>query len=618
MRRTGGILLVVTLLAATFLLLRLGSENWSGPPRRDVEIAGRIPATVFVPGRPPAGHPAIGFTLPRPAGQRPPVVVIAHGHSADREMMSPIARSLARAGYAVVAFDLAGHGASRTPFSVTPFASEPDRLRADLKAVVDWLGTYPYVDGRRVLLMGHSLGAALVLDFASRDPRPVGTVALSGSVNPALAGPLRPRNALFLVAAGDARPIHEETLGTARQLADVTPEEGRTYGDPLTGQAVRRSLVPGTDHMTVLWSDTAFREAVAWMDTSAGNPARRPPGLDDPRLGLSAWYLPCALVLLAGLGVAVGRAARRTAPRPPDVRATYGMVMTEPRVHAVVPEGNGPAGTIPPQRRAHPAEGTGGGGGSAGGGMTASRAGSGAGSGAEGRAGSGAGVGSGAGMHWRLGLFLGAMLVSLPFQYVGGVDGRTLAGFLGLEGGDAMLAFLAISGGILLAIPALAPASRLGRVLAPPHPLTSGAARLVPPVLVGLAGTYVLLAPLGPVFHRLVPTSERAIAGIVSAALALPFFLALEGLLRRGNLLVAVASSLAGRLLAVIVVYAGLALGVFQDIVGLYALFLGVLLLLFEPLAAAAYATGRDPRVAALIQAGLLGWIVAVTVPWSG
>ncbi|MBF8193548.1 hypothetical protein ITP53_49320 [Nonomuraea sp. K274] len=223
-----------------------------------------------------------------------------------------------------------------------------------------------------------------------------------------------------------------------------------------------------------------------------------------------------------------------------------------------------------------------------------------------------------AGAHWRLVLFAGAMLASLPVQYVGGVDGRTLAGFLGLEGGDAMLAFLAVSGGILLAIPAMAPASRWGRLLDAPRRLTDGAARLVLPALVGLAGTYVLLAPLGPVFHRLVPTSERAMAGIVSAALALPFFLALEGLLRRGNLLVAVAGSLAGRLLAVIVVYVGLVLGVFQDIVGLYAMFLGVLLLLFEPLAAAAYAAGRDPRVAALIQAGLLGWIVAVMVPWSG
>ncbi|WP_171075368.1 alpha/beta fold hydrolase [Nonomuraea basaltis] len=601
MTRWGGFLLLVALLAAAFLLVRLGAENWGGPPRRDVEIAGRIPATVFVPGQPPPGHPAIGFTLPRPAGQRPPVVVIAHGHSADREMMSPIARSLARAGYAVLAFDLAGHGASRTPFSVTPFASEPDRLRADLKAVVDWLGAYPYVDGKRVLLMGHSLGAALVMDFASRDPRPVATIALSGSVNPALAGPLRPRNALFLVAAGDAQPIHEETMGTARQLAGVTPEEGRTYGDPQAGQAVRRSLVPGTDHMTVLYSDTAFREAVAWLDTSAGNAARRPPGLDDPRLGLSAWYLPCVLVLLAGLGVAAGRAARHPPRALTAGRLSHERVTAERPLHALVPAGRPPdgpgptrdlpAGPVPPQRRSGrslPAEG------------------------------SAAGVVSAAGAHWRLALFAGAMLASLPVQFVGGVDGRTLAGFLGLEGGDAMLAFLAVSGGILLSIPAMAPASRLGRVLAAPRPLADGAARLAWPALAGLAGTYVLLAPLGPVFHRLVPTSERAIAGIVSAALALPFFLALEGLLRRGNLLVAVASSLAGRLLAVIVVYAGLAVGVFQDIVGLYAMFLGVLLLLFEPLAAAAYAAGRDPRVAALIQAGLLGWIVAVTVPWSG
>ena len=36
-----------------------------------------------------------------------------HGFAADRANLSPLARSLARAGHAVLAVDVAGHGANR-------------------------------------------------------------------------------------------------------------------------------------------------------------------------------------------------------------------------------------------------------------------------------------------------------------------------------------------------------------------------------------------------------------------------------------------------------------------------------------------------------------------------
>ena len=45
---------------------------------------------------------------------------------------------------------------------------------------------------------------------------------------------------------------------------------------------------------------------------------------------------------------------------------------------------------------------------------------------------------------------------------------------------------------------------------------------------------FVLLAPLGTVFHRLVPDPERLALWVVVAAMVLPFFAAFEAIVRRG------------------------------------------------------------------------------------
>ena len=46
-----------------------------------------------------------------------PVVVIAHGCAGSRQLMEGFALTLARAGYIVVSYDLAGHGRNPVPMS---------------------------------------------------------------------------------------------------------------------------------------------------------------------------------------------------------------------------------------------------------------------------------------------------------------------------------------------------------------------------------------------------------------------------------------------------------------------------------------------------------------------
>ena len=98
-----------------------------------------------------------------PAAQDAPVVLL-HGGGANAHWWDHLAAPLARR-HRVLSFDFRGHGDSSYP--------EQTRVGAfsdDLEAVLRWLGRSD------VVLIGHSLGAAVALDHASRFPETRGLV----------------------------------------------------------------------------------------------------------------------------------------------------------------------------------------------------------------------------------------------------------------------------------------------------------------------------------------------------------------------------------------------------------------------------------------------------------
>src|SRR5277367_45651 len=102
-------------LAVIFLLLiaRLTRLENGGPPHAFVMLPGQEPATMYLPG---PGDPFYQL-IPKPAAERPPAVVLVHGFTGDRVLMSGLARRLAENGYAVLAIDVHGHGENRNPFN---------------------------------------------------------------------------------------------------------------------------------------------------------------------------------------------------------------------------------------------------------------------------------------------------------------------------------------------------------------------------------------------------------------------------------------------------------------------------------------------------------------------
>lgn len=293
---------LVVLLASALWLARL--EN-GGPEHLELQLDGGVPATLYLPW-------AAGAERASGAG-RPPAVVLAHGFASDRRGMSVLARALTQAGYAVLTLDFRGHGENRNPF--VRRGAHTESLYADLRAAVDFLRTLPDVDGGRISLMGHSMGAGAALDYAGFDPALDATVMISGGRR--IDGPQRPANALFIYGAGDPERIRERSARLAAELGGVeVAQPGVVYGDFATSTAVSQVEVAKADHITILSSSYAARQIIDWLDQSYGVERGTFFLRADPRLRVAGVGVLAFLAVLPGLGVVVGRLAPRLAERP--------------------------------------------------------------------------------------------------------------------------------------------------------------------------------------------------------------------------------------------------------------------------------------------------------------
>jgi len=154
----------------------------------------------------------LGYTV---GGTGSPVVLV-HGGSLDRGTWDDQAAAF-ESRHTVVRYDLRGHGASSEP-------TEPFAHYADLAVLLD------HLDLPRVSLVGHSLGARVVVDFALSNPDRVDRLVLaapgiSGMTfrNPVL---LRRIEELIAVrAAGDTERAVELLLRIWVDGPHRTPEQ---------------------------------------------------------------------------------------------------------------------------------------------------------------------------------------------------------------------------------------------------------------------------------------------------------------------------------------------------------------------------------------------------------
>lgn len=166
-------------------------ENAQSAVSRDGSVSGVVAAGTGVPSSSPARHlvqtdigvlalkhwmPAGGAApgvaeSPRGASAHP-LVVLVHGMFGDSDVWAATALNLARAGLEVIAFDLPGHGASKTR------VASPDETVAALAQALDHFGPRP------LLLVGQSFGTLISTRLMSR----LNSSAESAATSPHVAG----------------------------------------------------------------------------------------------------------------------------------------------------------------------------------------------------------------------------------------------------------------------------------------------------------------------------------------------------------------------------------------------------------------------------------------------
>lgn len=175
---TTGLTFGAALLGARFLLHSglTPAPDLGGPQPADAGLAAQA---VWVPA--PQGARLFAWYLP-PAvrhDQRAPSAVLMHGWGGNASHLLPAAQALHRRGFAVLLPEARNHGrSSRTDHSSLP------RFAEDIEAALQWLSQQPTSDPTRLVVLGHSVGAAAALLVASRRPGLSAAVAISSFAHP--------------------------------------------------------------------------------------------------------------------------------------------------------------------------------------------------------------------------------------------------------------------------------------------------------------------------------------------------------------------------------------------------------------------------------------------------
>jgi dipeptidyl aminopeptidase/acylaminoacyl peptidase len=127
------------------------------------------------------GKTLFAWFVPLPGGgpEPAPAVVVMHGWGANASLMLPAVAPLHAAGFAVLLVDARCHGDSDDE----KFTSLP-RFAEDIESGLDWLEQQPDVDGRRLAVIGHSVGAGAALLSATRRHDLRAVVSLSAFAHP--------------------------------------------------------------------------------------------------------------------------------------------------------------------------------------------------------------------------------------------------------------------------------------------------------------------------------------------------------------------------------------------------------------------------------------------------
>ncbi len=163
-----------------------------------------------------------------PDGKPKAVVALVHGHGEHIGRFAHVGRAFNEAGYAVMGFDLRGHGQSGGPRGHTPsfeaFMQDIDLFLEQVRR------RYP---GLPMFLYGHSIGGALVLNYGlRRKPDVKGVIATSPALH--TEPEQHPDKVILAKVLGGLLPTVVISTGLQTSMLSHDPAVAEAYtNDPL-------------------------------------------------------------------------------------------------------------------------------------------------------------------------------------------------------------------------------------------------------------------------------------------------------------------------------------------------------------------------------------------------
>jgi pimeloyl-ACP methyl ester carboxylesterase len=186
-----------------------------------------------------------------------PTILIGHGFAGSEILMREISYAIAYAGYTVIAWDFDGHGGNSQPISEN---TQSGGLLQNAERALQYAAEHHLVDPNRIAILGHSMGSGVALAFGQTYPNTAATIAISPVNQPVTV--LLPKNLLLLAGSLEA-PF-------AQNAKTLLASAGGAGGDPSEGTARQFMLIPGVEHISILFSPKTTRVVCDWLNSVFG------------------------------------------------------------------------------------------------------------------------------------------------------------------------------------------------------------------------------------------------------------------------------------------------------------------------------------------------------------
>ena len=203
----------------------------------------------------------------KPSGFSKGIIFIAHGYAGSTSLMSPIAVSLARAGYVTVRFDFFGHGEHPLPYygSIVDVNGVTQLFVDQLDKIVNYYTEA--IDHKKALVIGHSMASDIIFRVANANRNIYGAIGLSNYTNQITAD--KPKNVLIINGAWESR-LRGEALKILKGIGIDNPKENQLYGSIRDGKARKALAIDNTGHISILYSAQTQRAINDWVNSVFG------------------------------------------------------------------------------------------------------------------------------------------------------------------------------------------------------------------------------------------------------------------------------------------------------------------------------------------------------------